>query len=1196
MHLLTKLSLKNRAIVGLVTLAIVVIGLIATVSLKQELIPSTQIPQAGVGVVYPGASPENVAKDAVGPVEQAIKAIPGTGRMTSSSTSGGGQVQVEWDYGLDSEKMIANIRAAVDGVKAAMPAAVSTEVYTGGSDDIPAMQLVVTSDAENGELVERLESVVVPAFNDVSGVRKTEVQGKTETLLAVTLRPADLAAKKVTAPAVMESIRAAGVVNSAGTSFDGDSQLSVEVGATLDSVEAVSHVPIATESGTVLLSEIATIAEEPAEVSSIARADGRPSLNLSIMKNQDANAVSLSHAVTELIPDLEKQLGKNATLDVVFDQAPMIEQSIEDLSVEGGLGLLFAILVILVFLFSVRSTIITAISIPLSLLIAMIGLWVGDFTLNIFTLAALTVAVGRVVDDSIVVIENIKRRSDTEDGPLTAGSIVASVRQVAAAITASTITTVAVFLPIALIGGVTGELFRPFAVTISIALVASLIVSLTIVPVLAFWFLKPRKKSSAGAVAGQQDVLSAEHEDSIGEDIPEPAHDEDAKVTRLQRGYMPVLRSALKHPVVTLVTASVIFILTIGSTGLLKTDFLGDLGGQKQVSVSLEMPAGTRLSLTDERAAEIEQVFEKTPGIQTLLTTVGSGSTNQAYFTATLTDNSDVSTVAAALEKQLSAQDGAGTVRVESQGGDQGNQTVDVTIKADNEQALAEGSDNVMAMMSGITGLSEVKSDLAGEQPLLRVKVDRVAAAAYGFTQSDIGDALSSVLRGSTIATLTINGEPRDLLFRSHQVDATPADIAALSIPVSPLQQAQAQKAASDALLAEQEAMSNEATAKAEGQVSSQRSELVKARAEAVAGLGELRTQLAELSAIPAPEPGSGEPVTTDVLQGQALADALAQLSGGISQAEEGIRQIDTQLTELDKSVAESNAAQAESERLQAEQKALVDVTATAITVGQVAEVVREKAASTVTRIDGERAVTISAKPTGDDLGAISAALNAKLDDLQLPAGVTTDIGGASAEQDEAFGQLGVAMLLAIALVYIVMVATFRSLLQPVILLVSVPFAATGAILALLLTNTALGIPSMIGLLMLIGIVVTNAIVLIDLINHHRANGASISEAVLEGSRLRLRPIIMTACATIFALVPMALGLTGGGMFISQSLAVVVIGGLISSTLLTLILVPVLYALLERRGERKEARRLKREERAATRENPEEEQLEELLS
>ena len=254
------------------------------------------------------------------------------------------------------------------------------------------------------------------------------------------------------------------------------------------------------------------------------------------------------------------------------------------------------------------------------------------------------------------------------------------------------------------------------------------------------------------------------------------------------------------------------------------------------------------------------------------------------------------------------------------------------------------------------------------------------------------------------------------------------------------------------------------------------------------------------------------------------------------------------------------------------EQKDIADIRAGPITVADIAEVRQELAPSTVTQIDGIRAVTVTATPDTDNLGALTQTVQTQLTALDLPAGIEVELGGASEDQAEAFRELGLAMLLAIVLVYLIMVATFRSLVQPLVLLTSIPFAATGAVAGLLLTDTALGVPAMVGLLMLIGIVVTNAIVLIDLINKKRAAGEDLATAVTHGARLRLRPIIMTATATIGALIPMGLGLTGGGAFISRPLAIVVIGGLITSTILTLLLVPALYTLVERRGEKKRLR------------------------
>ena len=317
-----------------------------------------------------------------------------------------------------------------------------------------------------------------------------------------------------------------------------------------------------------------------------------------------------------MIPSIEQKLGNNTTITTIFDQAPLIEQSIHDLTVEGLLGLAFAVLVILAFLFSVRATLITAISIPLSVLIAMIGLQLGEYSLNIFTLAALTVAVGRVVDDSIVVVENIKRRA-AGHRTLTTRDILASVKEVAGAVTASTLTTVIVFAPVAIVSGVVGELFRPFAITVALALGASLLVSMTIVPVLAYWLLRSgtgRNQEQAAQTAGDESDTAAAAESHTAEET---------KVTRLQRGYLPILRFGLGHPFITLGAALVVFLATLGSATLLKTDFLGSVTDQTTLAIQQELPPGTRLSTTSAAAEQVENVLRADPQVKSYLTTIG---------------------------------------------------------------------------------------------------------------------------------------------------------------------------------------------------------------------------------------------------------------------------------------------------------------------------------------------------------------------------------------------------------------------------------------------------------------------------------------------------------------------------------------------------------------------------------------------
>jgi len=1198
---LTRFSLANRMIVGLATLAIIVFGVLATLNLKQELLPSIQVPTAIVTADYPGVSPQIVADDVSTPLERALTGVSGVTKVQSTSSNGIATITVEWDYGLDPDKVVADIRNAVDGIKPTLPNQVETEVITGRTDDIPVLLLAVASDASLDEAGRQVENVAIPDLSGIDGVRSVTAAGEDTTQLVVTLRPKDLRKHDVTAQQVTQTVQGQATITPAGSSFDKNLELAVEVGSSANTVKQFRALQVPTPDDPVPLSTVANVKVESIESTSIARAGGRPALSLAVLKDTDADAVAISHQVRDRIPSLEQKLGNNTTITTIFDQAPLIEQSIHDLAVEGLLGLAFAVLVILLFLFSLRATLITAISIPLSLLVAMIGLQLSEYSLNIFTLAALTVAVGRVVDDSIVVVENIKRR-DLGHRTLTPSDVLASVKEVAGAVTASTLTTVTVFAPVAIVSGVVGELFRPFAITVAVALGASLLVSLTIVPVLAYWFLR------GGAHRAQEPAAKRAGEQVEAADTTETHTAEETKVTRLQRGYLPILHFGLRHPLITLGLALVVFAATLGSATLLKTDFIGSVTDQTTLAIHQKLPPGTRLSTTSSAAEQVEKLLQGDPQVKNYLVTIGGSlvpgatpSTNTAEFTVLLAEGARAENLRPQLQQEMAElAQSAGDITVTTTNNESSTNDLTVTVSSENTTSLESGAKRVQQELEGIPGLSNVRSNLEEQRKVLKVNLDKKKAASLGFTQGDVGQAVSSALRGTRVGSVTLAGEQRDIFVRGQAADEpTPSDIRNLELPVSQLQQQKAQEKASDKLADKQKALADEQQRQAEQATADQKAELRKQRTKLEDNrsdtLNELsktrrqledsRRQLAKFKANP-PRPNPSAPpvpVTTDVLAQQQWAQQVAQQNAAVAQTEKGIDQIRSSIDQLDESIqqvnkqldtADEQAEQAAEQRkkqqkLQDEQEALSDVRAKPVKVSDVAKVQEVLAPTTVTQIEGTPSVTVTATPEARDLGALTTTIQSRLDAMtDLPPGVTATLGGAAQDQRDAFNQLGLAMLVAIALVFMIMVGTFRSLVQPLILMVSIPFAATGAIAGLLITDTPLGVPAMVGLLMLIGIVVTNAIVLIDLINQYRRRGEDLRSAIIDGARLRLRPIIMTACATIFALIPMALGFTGGGAFISGPLAIVVIGGLVSSTVLTLLLVPVLYSLVERRSER----------------------------
>ena len=1041
--------MKNRALIALITIVAAVFGSLALTGLKQELIPSLQLPQLLVSTSYPGASPQVVNDDVSTPIETAIQGLAGLETTSTTSTTDSSLVSATFTYGTDLVKAESRIDQAINRIQNVLPADVDPQVISGSIDDFPVISLAVAS-SDTVTLADQLKRSVLGDIRDVAGVRDAALAGDIGRRVTITPNVDELSARGLSVSNITSALQQNGSLIPAGAITENDTTLSVQAGGKLGSVDDIGALPLvasstaftggAADAPATTIGDVATVALVENPVTSISRVNGEPALTIAVTKVPAANTVDVSQGVRAILPQLEAAVAP-ATFTVVFDQAPFIQQSIDALTQEGLLGLGFAVLVILLFLLSVRATLVTAISIPTSVLITFIGLQSVGYSLNILTLGALTIAIGRVVDDSIVVIENIKRHLVA--GADRAATIVFAVREVAGAVTASTVTTVTVFLPISFVGGSTGELFRPFALTVTIALLASLLVSLTIVPVLAYWFLRAPK-----VVAGLDRVSPPEPaaESAIVPRVPDVMMGAGAGTTgenpgRLQQSYLPVIRFTLKHAVATLLLAVLVLGGTAALVPLMKVNFLGSTG-QNTFRVTQTLPVGSSLAARDTASAAVETALRDLDDIDIVQLSIGGGSAASAFrggapsssavtYSITTADGANADAVQNDARTTLADLTDVGEISVAAASGFGASSDIAVDITAATDADLQSATTSILSAVQNLSAIKESASTLAASLPYLAVTVNRTAAAAAGLSELALGTLVAQAMQPSAIGSIVIDETKLTVYLSAESSPTTSADLAALQIPT--------------------------------------------------------RTGSVALSTL----------ATVEQVDGP----------------------------------------------------------------------------STLTTAKGLRTATVSATPASDDLGAANAQLSQVLVDTALPTGATATLGGVSADQAEAFAQLGVAMLVAILIVYIVMVATFRSLLQPLLLLVSVPFAATGAIALQVATGIPLGVPSLIGVLMLIGIVVTNAIVLVDLVNQYRRRGLSVPDALVAGASRRLRPILMTALATIFALLPMAIGLTGHGGFISQPLALVVIGGLVSSTVLTLIVLPVLYLLVEGTRERRAARR-----------------------
>ena len=1075
MFRLATASLANRSVVGLLTVLIVASGLLSLTSLKQELLPSFEVPQASIVTPYPGASPEIVDAQISSLIEDEVRTLNNLVTVRSTSSANLSVVRVEFDFGTTTATVEEELNRVIANLKDSLPSDVSSRVISGSFDSVPIIVLSVASTTgDNDALAEILADVATPILSQVPGIQEITVAGGKKKEITLDLKTKVLRDNGLSQQSIVEALRANGFIIPAGSITDTQGELQIEVGTNVNSLKAFKKLPLISSSTQnaqaaaqaaaaqaaaaqaaaaaaaagpgapaipaapsipaapavpeiLTIEDVAVVTYDYEPVTSISRTNGLDSLGIQVTKTQDGNTVAISNGVEAKIEEIKQKLGGNVEIYAVFDQGPFVEKQLENLTIEGSLGLTFAILIILVFLGSIRSTLVTAISIPTSLLVTFAGLLISDYSLNLFTLSALTIAVGRVVDDSIVVIENINRHLSY--GEEKKSAIIQAVKEVAGAITSATITTVAVFLPVALVGGVVGELFRPFSLSFTIALLASLIVSLTIVPVLAYWFLKtPKNEVSLDQMSESQLASQMEQAREV-EELKE-------KKSWLQRGYIPVLKTTQAHPVITLIASAAVLGFTFSLVPQLKTDFIGDFGGDT-FSVRQELPAGSTFEQRDEASNVVESLILEQDGVETVLATFGGradarvnlgGNANATTIQVSLAKDADGDAIKDAIQKGIDARSDIGETTISAGGGPGvgGSGTIDIKISGTNDEALFAAVEKVRSGMLEVENLSEITSSLSEQQRTLKITVDRVKAAEYGLTEIQVSGLVSTTLRPSSIGDVNIENESTPIFLVEENTPSTVEEIEEIQIPT--------------------------------------------------------RRGVIELN--------------------------------------------------------------------------------------KIADINEVQAPVSITSEKGERVATVALTPDTDDLGAVTRDVTAKLAEIELPVGATATIGGVSAEQTESFQQLGLALLAAVAIVYLVMVATFSSLIQPLILLISIPFAATGALGLLLITDTPLGVPALIGMLLLVGVVVTNAIVLIDLINQYRKQGRTIQQSIMDGSRQRLRPILMTALATIFALSPLAFGITGGG-FISQPLAIVVIGGLVSSTLLTLVIVPVLYWLIEGRKERK---------------------------
>jgi hydrophobic/amphiphilic exporter-1 (mainly G- bacteria), HAE1 family len=1047
-----RFSLNNKFALWILTVIIVIMGLYSGMNMKAETIPNIEVPILTVTTVYPGAAPQDVLDKVTKPLEQRLRSLDGVNVVSSNSGESFSAIIIEYAYSKKMDEAEQEAKEALSSVSFATGIQ-DPAVSRISLNAFPVLTLSITDDSRSpAQLTELLAAEITPALQRVKGVAQAQISGqqvqevqikpnvqkiqslglsvdtvkgiiqgsavtfplgvfemdKTEKVLVLDGNLHTLEDLKKTALPLMP----AGAGQAAGQPGQPTGQTTVQEGpdASVGQGAGASNPAQGAALGlpTITLGDVADV-EIVNQSDSISRTNGKPAIGVNIIKAPDANTVDVVNGVKHEVEELQKHY-KGLNIVHTLDQAKPIEQSISTMLSKAAFGALFAVIIIMLFLRNIRSTIISIVSIPLSLLMAILALNYMDITLNMMTLGAMTVAIGRVVDDSIVVIENIFRRMTLGTEKLRGKElIIEATKEMFVPILSSTIVTIAVFLPLALVTGPIGELFMDFALTMVFALLASLLVAVTVVPMMAHSLLRK------GVGGGQH---------------------EEHRPGKLAGWYKRALTWSLNHKAITFFGAAALLVVTlVVLTPIVGVSFL-PAEEEKTMTITYTPDPSERKQDVESLALKAEELLLKKEGVEIVQYTVGSsgnpmamgmgGSSKSALIMIKYED--DFAGFSDEKEKVMEELQGLGAVGVFKQqdlsSAMGGGNKLSLYVYGEELENIQPAVEKIMDSMKKSESFTNVDSSLSKSYDQYRLVANQSKLASLGLTAGQIGMELMPVRERPALTTIEKDGQDLNVY---------------LEIPKESL------------------------------------------------------TTKAELE---------GKTITSPLGIPVALKDVVT--------IEEG------------------------------------------------------KSPNTLARRNAQLYAEVTADITGKDVSKATDEVKKSVDAMSLPEGLDVQFGGVTEQINESFAQLGMAMAAAIAIVYFVLVLTFGGALAPFAILFSLPFTIIGALLALFLTGETISVSAMIGALMLIGIVVTNAIVLIDRVLKKEQDGMATREALLDAAVTRLRPILMTALATIGALLPLALGLEGSNAMISKGLGVTVIGGLTSSTLLTLLIVPVVYEFLRK--------------------------------
>ena len=1052
---LTRLALKNPVLILMLSLMLVILGVVSLNRLSVDLFPDITVPVIRVVTFYTGAGPEDIEKSITQPIERAVSAAPGVDRVESSSKQGISLISVWFNYGTNLDNAMFDVSQRIAQILNTLPPGIQQPfVMKFDITSIPVVGVTVNSDSlDEKQLYDLAFNTIEPQIERIPGVASATVAGGRVREIEVMADASALRARGLGILDLVSAVRSSNLLLPSGSLRAGDRDYNVFTNTQVPDVEPLRRVVVRQTAatpgrgqGVVRVADVARVEDLTADQTEVVSINGRRGVFLRVVKQPGANTIAIVDAIRAAIPKLRGVPG-NVNLSLSFDQSTYIRAAMAALQHEATQGGLLAVLVILVFLMNLRATTIIGIAIPLSIVATFMLLFFANQTLNVFTLGGLALGVGRLVDDSIVELENIHRH--LASGQKRKQAVLLAAQEVAMPILVSTITTIVVFFPVLFLQGNARYLFMPLALTISFALTMSFWISRTVTPLLCYYWLREgrreyRPNSIAATVTGAFDRVSG--------------------------AYARALRWVLAHRLVTIGGIALFFVSSLGLVRFIGTEFFPETD-ESQISLIYKAPIGTRVERTEAIAQQLEKVVraelapaqvagKEVPLYRTLLNMSGLPGGRAAVFSpntgthsGTLQvnlvppDDRPVSDAVAAEKIRKAIKDvapgtkvfffvGGIVKRIQNMGA---SAPIDVEILG---YDLDSGSDYARTLIDKMHKLNDdrgrplvtdVQSSREENSPQLDVTVDREKAGMLGVTQQDVSQTILVSLLGNN-----------------------------------------------------------------------------------------------QFAPIPFTDPNTGNEYRINVRMADAARDEVADLGNMFVRAGASVVNVDT-----------------------------------------LARIERGSGPVLIERKYLQRILHVTANVAPDsDLGTASAAVERLVDETPAPEGFSVRLGGQTLEQRKAFQGLIFAAIMALLLVYMVLASQFKSLIDPLVIMFSVPLGVSGVFIMLYLTGTKLSVNSFMGIIMMVGIVVSNGVLLVDYTNVLRRRGGELMEATVEAGRTRLRPIMMTTIATVFGLLPMALGI-GEGSETNLPLARAVIGGLLVSACFTLFLIPALYTLLERFAKRK---------------------------